>query len=69
MGNYAYVRVSTKEQNETRQIMALNELCIPKKNIFVEKQSGKDFNRKEYRAMIRKLKKGDVLYITNNSDF
>lgn len=58
MGNiYAYVRVSTREQNEDRQILALKELSIPEKNLFIDKQSGKDFERPQYRKMVRKLKK------------
>ena len=64
MGNiYAYVRVSTREQNEDRQILALKELSIPEKNLFIDKQSGKDFERPQYRKMVRKLKKDDLLYI------
>lgn len=61
--NYAYVRVSTKDQNEDRQIIAINDLDIPKKNIFIDKQSGKDFNRPKYQKKVRKLKKNDLLYI------
>lgn len=64
MGNiYGYVRVSTRDQNEDRQIIALKEMFIPKKNIFVDKQSGKDFKRPMYKRMVRKLKKDDLLYI------
>ena len=64
MGNlYGYIRVSTREQNEDRQILALKELAIPKKNLFMDKQSGKDFKRPQYRKMVRKLKKDDLLYI------
>ena len=64
MGNlYGYIRVSTREQNEDRQILALKELDIPKKNLFMDKQSGKDFKRPQYRKMVRKLKKDDLLYI------
>lgn len=64
MGNlYGYIRVSTREQNEDRQILALKELSIPEKNLFMDKQSGKDFKRPEYRKMVRKLKKDDLLYI------
>ena len=61
--NYGYVRVSTKEQNESRQLIAMANLDIPKKNLFVEKQSGKDFDRPQYRRMVRKMKSGDLLYI------
>ena len=63
MGNvYGYVRVSTKDQNEDRQLIALKEMFIPEKNIFVDKQSGKDFNRPMYKRMLRKIKKDDLLY-------
>ena len=58
MGNlYGYIRVSTREQNEDRQILALKELSIPEKHLFIDKQSGKDFERPQYRKMVRKLKK------------
>ena len=60
---YGYVRVSTREQNEERQLIALRELQVPKKNIFIDKQSGKDFERPQYKQLLRKMKKGDLLYI------
>ena len=60
---YAYVRVSTLHQNEDRQLLAMNDLQIPEKNIYVEKQSGKDFNRPMYRQLIKKLRVNDVLFI------
>ena len=60
---YGYIRVSTKEQNEDRQMIALREVGVPEKNIFMDKQSGKDFNRPQYRKLLRKLKKDDLLYI------
>lgn len=60
---YAYVRVSAVDQHEDRQLYALEPFNIPKSNIFIEKQSGKDFNRKKYRSLIRKLKPGDLLYL------
>ena len=64
MGNlYGYISVSTKEQNEDRQLLALKELAIQEKNLFIDKQSGKDFERPQYRKMVRKLKKDDLLYI------
>ncbi|MBR0137484.1 MAG: recombinase family protein, partial [Erysipelotrichaceae bacterium] len=63
ISNHAYVRVSTKEQNENRQLIAIRDLDLPKRNIFIDKQSGKDFDRKQYQKMIRKLMKNDVLYI------
>lgn len=60
---YGYVRVSSKEQNEDRQIIAMNELRIPNEQIFIDKQSGKEFNRKNYLVMLSKLQVGDLLYI------
>ena len=60
MRNYGYVRVSTKDQNEDRQYIALRELCIPEENIFMDKQSGKDFVRPQ---LVRRLKKDDLLYV------
>lgn len=59
---YAYVRVSSKEQNEDRQMLAMRKK-VSMKNIFIDKQSGKDFERKNYQRMLRKIKEGDVLYI------
>ena len=64
MGNtYGYVRVSTREQNEVRQLIALNEARVPGENIFVDKKSGKDFERPMYRRLMKKLKEEDLLYI------
>lgn len=60
---YGYVRVSTKEQNEDRQLIALKNEGVSKKNVFMDKQSGKDFERKEYKKMLRKLNADDVLYV------
>ena len=60
---YGYVRISSRDQNEDRQLMAFETLRIPKKNIYLDKQSGKDFERPQYRKMVRKLKKDDLLYI------
>ncbi|MBQ3615350.1 MAG: recombinase family protein, partial [Anaerotignum sp.] len=60
---YGYVRVSSIDQNEQRQMVEMRKLDIPEKNIFVDKQSGKDFNRPQYRKLVRKMKKGDLLYI------
>ena len=60
---YGYARVSTKEQNEQRQIIALTEFGISEKDIYVDKQSGKDFERTQYRQLMRKLKDGDLLVI------
>ncbi len=60
---YGYIRVSTREQNEDRQIIALREMAIPAQNIYMDKQSGKDFNRPQYKRLLRRLKKDDLLYI------
>ena len=60
---YGYVRVSTTEQNEDRQMAAMTEKGIDNKKLYIDKQSGKDFNRPQYLKMIKKLKKGDLLYI------
>ncbi len=60
---YGYIRVSTKEQNEDRQLIAMHALNILDKNIFIDKQSGKDFERLQYRKLVKKLKKDDRLYI------
>ena len=60
---YGYIRVSTREQNEERQLIALCEIAVPEKNIFMDKQSGKDFNRPQYKKLVKKLKPGDLLYI------
>ena len=60
---YAYIRVSTKDQNEERHLLAMEDLEIPRKNIYIDKQSGKDFNRPQYQRMLKKMKKGDLLYI------
>lgn len=60
---YAYVRVSTLQQNEDRQVIAMSEVQVPEKNIYVEKQSGKDFNRPMYRKLLKRLKANDVLYV------
>ena len=60
---YAYVRVSTLHQNEDRQMNAMQKVPIPHNNIYVEKQSGKDFDRPMYKKLLKKLKPDDVLYI------
>ena len=60
---YGYARVSTKDQNEQRQILALTEYGISGKNIYIDKQSGKDFNRTEYKRLIQELQPGDILVI------
>lgn len=60
---YGYIRVSTKEQNEDRQKIALKEFSVPEQNTFMDKLSGKDFNRPQYRKLLRKLHSGDILVI------
>jgi DNA invertase Pin-like site-specific DNA recombinase len=60
---YGYVRVSSREQNEDRQMLAMSEMGVLQKNIYMDKQSGKDFNRPMYQKMMKKLKENDVLYI------
>ena len=60
---YGYARVSTKEQNEERQLIALTGFGIVETAIFVDKQSGKDFERTQYRRLMRKLKDGDTLVV------
>ena len=61
--SYGYVRVSSQDQNEDRQMIEMDRLGIMRKHIFIDKQSGKDFNRPEYKKLLRVLKEGDVLYI------
>ena len=60
---YGYIRVSTKEQNEDRQRIAMEEAGVPDRNVYMDKQSGKDFNRPQYKKLLRKMKKDDLLYI------
>ena len=60
---YGYIRVSTKEQNEDRQWIALREVVPAEKNIYLDKQSGKDFKRPAYQRMLRRMKKDDLLYV------
>ena len=60
---YGYVRVSSTDQNEDRQILEMQRWKIKKKNIYIDKQSGKDFNRPSYQRLLGKLKKGDLLYV------
>ena len=63
MSKFAYIRVSSRDQNEDRQLLAISDLHIPKKNIYIDHQSGKDFDRPAYRRMVRRMKKDDLLYI------
>lgn len=60
---YGYVRVSSTDQNEDRQLIALSEKNIPQRNIYIDKQSGKDFERPKYKRLVKRLKPGDLLYI------
>ena len=61
--DYGYVRVSTRKQNEQKQMIALREFGIPERHIFLDKQSGKDFERFNYKKLMRRLKNGDTLVI------
>lgn len=60
---YGYARVSTREQNEDRQIIALKEMGVPEKNIYLDKLSGKNFDRPQYKKLLKKLDENSVLYI------
>ncbi len=60
---YGYVRVSSTDQNEDRQMVALSEEGVPEKHVFMDKQSGKSFDRPQYKKMIKRLKAGDLLYV------
>ena len=60
---YGYIRVSSRDQNEDRKLLAIQQLSIAQENIVIDKQSGKDFQRPQYKKLVRKLKKDDVLYI------
>ena len=62
---FGYIRVSSRDQNENRQLIALSDAGVPQKNIFLDKQSGKDFNRPRYKNLLQRLKKDDLLYITS----
>jgi len=63
MQTYGYVRVSSGDQNEDRQLLALHERGLTGRQIFIDKQSGKDFNRPQYKRLVRRLRPGDLLYI------
>ena len=63
MNIFGYIRVSSMDQNEDRQLIAMRKLNIPPAQIFIDKQSGKDFDRPQYLALVKKLKSGDLLYI------
>lgn len=60
---YAYIRVSPKDQNISRQLLPMERLSIPKDNIYIDKQSGYDFKRPAYQKMLEKLQQGDIIYI------
>lgn len=60
---YGYIRVSSTDQNEDRQLRALGEAGVPKQNLYTDKQSGKDFERPHYKQLLRRLRPGDLLYI------
>lgn len=61
--NYGYIRVSSYDQNEDRQVIVMQKMQIPSKNLYTDKQSGKNFDRPQYKKLLRKLKTDDVLYI------
>ena len=63
MSVYGYIRVSSREQNEDRQIIAMQEMQVPEGHLYIDKQSGKDFDRPAYKRMMRRVKKDDLIYI------
>ena len=63
MKTYGYIRVSSTDQNEGRQLVAMNAKKVPRQNLYMDKQSGKDFQRPQYKRMVKKLRPGDLLYI------
>ena len=63
LNTYGYVRVSTRDQNEDRQIISLIDVGVKKQNIYIDKQSGKDFERPKYKKLLRKIKKDDLLFV------
>ena len=65
---YGYIRVSTKEQNEARQKIALQNFPVREENIFMDRQSGKDFNRTSYRKLLKKMRKKDILVTQNERE-
>lgn len=66
---YGYIRVNSCYQNKDRQLVALHSKGVQDKFIFVDKQSGKDFNRPQYKRMVKKLKPGDLFYIQSIDRF
>ena len=67
MNIYGYIRVSSTDQNEERQIVAMKDVAVSNANMYIDKQSGKDFERPNYRKLVSKLQAGDLLYITRKS--
>ena len=63
MSNFIYMRVSSKDQNEDRQAKAMENLEVPKENVHLDKESGKNFERQRYKQMVARMRKGDLLYI------
>lgn len=63
--SFGYIRVSTKDQNEARQVEKMKELGVDERHIFTDKESGKDFNREQYQAMVTMLRKGDLVYVSS----
>ena len=63
MAEYGYVRISTQQQNEERQMIAMAKLGIPETKIYMDKLSGKDFDRPRYQALLQRLESGDTLYL------
>ena len=63
MNVYGYIRVSSTDQNEERQVVAMKEVNVPNENMYIDKQSGKDFDRPQYKRLVKKLKPGDLLMI------
>lgn len=63
MTTYGYVRVSSRDQNEDRQMIALHQAGVKDQYIFIDKQSGKDFERQQYKKMVREMRHGDLLYV------
>ncbi len=62
MSVYGYIRVSSREQNEDRQIIAMQEMQVPEGHLYIDKQSEKDFDRPAYKRMMRRVKKDDLIY-------
>lgn len=63
MSEYGYIRVSSTDQNEDRQRLAMKERAVPEKNIYADKQSGKDFDRPQYKRLVKRLRPGDLVYV------